>query len=132
MKTQIDINCPDFYSNSLKTNCLKSYGKQNYQCKDCRHQFIDDHATTYQICYFKIEYKIGLITARSYGVRYVAAITSVNIGKVLGTSKDELLERRVASVKRSKITLRRLIWCPFISITAFSNSIILFETSPYF
>ncbi|MGP9596097.1 transposase-like zinc-binding domain-containing protein, partial [Psychrobacter sp. AOP29-E1-4] len=36
MKTQIDISCPDCHSHSLKKNGIKSYGKQNYQCKDCK------------------------------------------------------------------------------------------------
>ena len=35
--------------------CPKSYGKQNYQCKDCRRQFIGDHALTYHGCHSKIE-----------------------------------------------------------------------------
>ncbi|MBD7946968.1 IS1 family transposase [Psychrobacter sp. Sa4CVA2] len=48
MKTQIEINCPDCHSSSLKKNGIKSYGKQNYQCKDCKRQFIGDHALTYK------------------------------------------------------------------------------------
>ncbi|MGP5416049.1 IS1/IS1595 family N-terminal zinc-binding domain-containing protein, partial [Psychrobacter faecalis] len=43
MKTQIDISCPDCHSNSFSINGKKSYGKQNYQCKDCKRQFIGDH-----------------------------------------------------------------------------------------
>ncbi|MGP9517282.1 MULTISPECIES: IS1/IS1595 family N-terminal zinc-binding domain-containing protein, partial [unclassified Psychrobacter] len=46
MKTQIDIICPDCHSSSLKKNGIKSYGKQNYQCKNCKRQFIGDHALT--------------------------------------------------------------------------------------
>ncbi|WP_162270466.1 IS1 family transposase, partial [Acinetobacter gandensis] len=54
MKTQIQINCPDCHSPSLKKNGKKSYGKQNYQCKDCKRQFIGDHALTYNGCHSRI------------------------------------------------------------------------------
>ena len=87
MKTQIQINCPDCLSHSLslKKNGIKSYGKQNYQCKDCKRQFIDDHALNYQGCYSQIEDILRLMTARGCGVRDIAIITSVSIGKVLST-----------------------------------------------
>ena len=85
MKTQIQINCPDCHSLSLKKNGIKSYGKQNYQCKDCKRQFIDDHALSYQGCYSQIEDILRLMTARGCGVRDIAIITSVSIGKVLST-----------------------------------------------
>ena len=81
MKTQIEINCPD--CPSLKKNGIKSYGKQNYQCKDCKRQFIGDHALTYQGCHSQIEDKIGLMTVRGCGVRDKAVMASVSIGKVL-------------------------------------------------
>ncbi|WP_455237854.1 IS1 family transposase [Psychrobacter jeotgali] len=64
---------------------MKSYGKQNYQCKDCKRQFIGDHALTYQGCHSKIEEKIRLMTVRGCGVRDIALIASVSIGKVLST-----------------------------------------------
>lgn len=76
MKTQIQINCPDCHSLSLKKNGIKSYGKQNYQCKDCKRQFIGDHALSYQGCHSQIEDIIRLMTARGCGV---------SIGKVLST-----------------------------------------------
>ena len=87
MKTQIQINCPDCLSHSLslKKNGIKSYGKQNYQCKDCKRQFIDDHVLNYQGCYSQIEDILRLMTARGCGVRDIAIITSVSIGKVLST-----------------------------------------------
>ena len=85
MKTQIDINCPDCHSPSLKKNGIKSYGKQNYQCKDCQRQFIGDHALTYNGCHSKIEDLIRLMTVRGCGVRDIAFMASVSIGKVLST-----------------------------------------------
>ena len=85
MKTQIDINCPDCHSPSLKKNGKKSYGKQNYQCKACKRQFIGDHALTYNGCHSRIEDKIRLMTVRGCGIRDIAIIASVSIGKVLST-----------------------------------------------
>jgi IS1 family transposase/transposase-like protein len=90
MKTQIDINCPDCHSPSLKKNGIKSYGKQNYQCKACKRQFIGDHAITYQGCHSQIEHKIRLMTVRGCGVRDIATITSVSIGKVLSTISSSI------------------------------------------
>jgi len=85
MKTQIDISCPDCHSPSLKKNGIKSYGKQNYQCKDCKRQFIGDHALTYQGCHSQIEDKIRLMTVHGCGVKDIAVMASVSIGKVLST-----------------------------------------------
>ena len=85
MKTQIDINCPDCHSPSLKKNGIKSYGKQNYQCKDCKRQFIGDHALTYNGCHSHIEDKIRLMTVHGCGVRDIAVIAKVSMGKVLST-----------------------------------------------
>ena len=85
MKTQIEISCPDCHSSSLKKNGKKSYGKQNYQCKDCKRQFIGDHALTYNGCHSRIEDKIRLMTVRGCGIRDIAIIASVSIGKVLST-----------------------------------------------
>ena len=85
MKTQIDINCPNCHNPSLKKNGIKSYGKQNYQCKDCKRQFIGDYALTYHGCHSQIKDKIRLMTVRGCGVRDIAIITSVSIGKVLST-----------------------------------------------
>ncbi|WP_318779338.1 IS1 family transposase, partial [Psychrobacter sp. FME6] len=81
----MDISCPDCHSPSLKKNGIKSYGKQNYQCKDCKRQFIGDHALTYKGCHSKIEDIIRLMTVRGCGVRDIAIIASVSIGKVLST-----------------------------------------------
>ena len=83
MKTQIQINCPN--CPSLSINGIKSYGKQNYQCKDCKRQFIGDHALPYHGCYSKIEGSIRLMTVRGRGVRDIAVIASVSTGKVLST-----------------------------------------------
>ncbi|WP_426222715.1 IS1 family transposase [Psychrobacter sp. DWR1-2-3] len=85
MKIQIQINCPDCHSLSLKKNGKKANGKQNYQCKDCKRQFIGDHALTYNGCHSKIEDIIRLMTVHGCGVRDIAVMASVSIGKVLST-----------------------------------------------
>ncbi|WP_156508562.1 IS1 family transposase, partial [Psychrobacter sp. SHUES1] len=85
MKTQIQINCPDCHSPSFSIHGKKSYGKQNYQCKDCKRQFIGDHAVTYNGCHSRIEDLIRLMTVRGCGVRDIAVIAKVSIGKVLST-----------------------------------------------
>jgi DNA-directed RNA polymerase subunit RPC12/RpoP len=44
MQITIEIKCPTCLSDSIKKNGIKVDGKQNYQCKDCKRQFIGDHA----------------------------------------------------------------------------------------
>ncbi len=85
MKTQIDISCSDCHSPSFSIYGIKSYGKQNYQCKDCKRQFISNHALTYHGCHSKIEDIIRLMTVRGCGVSDIAIIALVSIGKVLRT-----------------------------------------------
>ena len=98
MKTQIDISCPDCHSPSFSINGIKSYGKQNYQCKDCKRQFIGDHALTYNGCHSKVEELIRLMTVRGCGVRDIAVMASVSIGKVLSTIGASVY--RIAPKKR--------------------------------
>ncbi|WP_374296010.1 IS1 family transposase, partial [Acinetobacter sp.] len=44
MRITLEIKCPACLSDSIKKNGTKVDGKQNYQCKICRRQFIGDHA----------------------------------------------------------------------------------------
>ena len=44
MRITLEIKCPTCLSDSIKKNGIKVDGKQNYQCKDCKRQFIGDHA----------------------------------------------------------------------------------------
>ena len=85
MKTQIEIRCPDCRSQSVKKNGRKIYGKQNYQCKACLRQFIGDHALDYKGCHSQIDQEILIMLVRGCGIRDVAEIASVSIGKVLST-----------------------------------------------
>ena len=42
MQITLEIKCPTCLSDSIKKNGIKVDGKQNYQCKDCKRQFIGD------------------------------------------------------------------------------------------
>ena len=85
MKIPIDINCHDCHSPSFSMNGLKSYDKRNYQYKACKRQFIGDHSIIYQGCHSQIEHKICLMPVRGCGVRDIATITLISIGKILST-----------------------------------------------
>ncbi len=85
MKTLIKITCPSCPSDSIKKNGKKSYGKQNYQCKDCKRQFIGDHALTYKSCHSKITQKICTMIARGCSIRDIVAIEGISSQKVLTT-----------------------------------------------
>ena len=58
MQINLEIKCPTCLSDSIKKNGCKVDGKQNYQCKDCKRQFIGDHALSYQGCNSGISSKI--------------------------------------------------------------------------
>ncbi|KAF7277628.1 hypothetical protein GWI33_002957, partial [Rhynchophorus ferrugineus] len=70
---------------SIKKNGKKVDGKQNYQCKNCKRQFIGDHALTYQGCHSGIPTKILHLMVRGSGVRDIATVERVSMGKVLRT-----------------------------------------------
>ncbi|MDR3338434.1 MAG: hypothetical protein LBT16_14660 [Treponema sp.] len=48
MSITIQLYCPHCHSMSIKKNGKKRNGKQNYRCKDCGHQFIDERELTYK------------------------------------------------------------------------------------
>jgi len=66
-------------------NGKKTYKAQNYRCKDCGRQFIADSDRTYKgtIAWFFGAIKRALV--RGCGIRDVAVILEVSIGKVLKT-----------------------------------------------
>ena len=66
-------------------NGKKTYKAQNYLCKDCGRQFIADSDRTYKgtIAWFFGAIKRALV--RGCGIRDVAVILEVSIGKVLKT-----------------------------------------------
>ena len=85
MQITLQIKCPTCQSDSIKKNGIKLYGKQNYQCKICKRQFIGDHALSYQGCHSGIKSKILHLMVRGSGVRDIAKVERVSIGKVLRT-----------------------------------------------
>lgn len=64
---------------------INPYGKQNYQCKNCKRQFIGDHALSYRGCHSGITNKILHLMVRGGGVRDIAETERISIDKVLRT-----------------------------------------------
>ena len=85
MRITLEIKCPTCLSESIKKNGIKVDGKQNYQCKDCKRQFIGDHALSYQGCNSGITRKILQLMVRGSGIRDIAEVERISIGKVLRT-----------------------------------------------
>jgi transposase-like protein len=83
MKIKITLYCPQCQGAKIKKNGKKSYGKQNYFCRECGHQFIGDHALSYRGCHSGLTHKILKMLVRGVGIRDVAEIEGVSIRKVL-------------------------------------------------
>ena len=94
MRITLEIKCPACLSDSIKKNGTKVDGKQNYQCKICRRQFIGDHALSYQGCHSGIKTKILHLMVRGSGVRDIAEIERLSIGKVLQTLSQSKYQLR--------------------------------------
>ena len=92
-------------------NGKKTYKVQNYLCKECGRQFIADSDRTYKgtIAWFFGAIKRALV--RGCGIRDVAVILEVSIGKVLETFvAAALLERmgyKVLPSAKATTTLSR-------------------------
>jgi IS1 family transposase/transposase-like protein len=83
MIIQITLYCPSCQSAKVKKNGNKSYGKQNYFCKNCSRQFIGDHALSYKGWHSELIHKILLMLVRGLGIRDVAEIERISVKKVL-------------------------------------------------
>jgi transposase-like protein/Fe2+ transport system protein FeoA len=83
MKIKITLYCPDCQSTKIKKNGKKSYGKQNYLCKECGKQFIGDHALNCKGCHSGLIRKILLIPVRGICIRDISVIEQISIKKVL-------------------------------------------------
>ena len=81
MKIEITLNCPCCSSSNIVKNGVKSYGKQNYLCKECRLQFIGDHALTYKGCSSVINKRILKMLTRGVGIRDIADIEQISVKK---------------------------------------------------
>ena len=85
MQITITLHCPNCHSANIKKNGKKSSAKQNYYCKECRRQFIGDHALTYKGWHSDLIHKILLMLVRGIGIRDIAEIEKISIKKVLST-----------------------------------------------
>ena len=83
MKTTITMKCPKCGSANIVRNGKKAYKPQNYLCKDCGRQFIAEHDRTYNGTKAGVEATIIRALVRGCGIRDVAAILLVSIGKIL-------------------------------------------------
>ncbi|STZ07608.1 Transposase and inactivated derivatives [Moraxella caprae] len=83
MKTTITITCPSCLCHSIKKNGVKSYGKQNYFCKNCHRQFVQQSELSYKGCYLHIDNKIRLMLARGCSIADIVVIEQVSKAKVL-------------------------------------------------
>jgi len=77
MHITLYIKCPACLSDNIKKNGFKSYGKQNYKCKDCKPQFIGDHALTYQGCHSQKDSKIRHLMGRGSGIKDIACVEKI-------------------------------------------------------
>jgi IS1 family transposase/transposase-like protein len=83
MKSTITVKCPKCGSTNVVRNGKKAYKPQNYLCKDCGRQFIAEHDRTYKGTKAEINNAIVRALVRGCGIRDVAFILRVSIGKVL-------------------------------------------------
>ena len=74
------LNCQ---STKIVKSGKKSYGKQNYLCKDCHRQFIGYHNLPYKSCLSIIYQNILILLVRGVGIRDIAEIGRVSAKKVL-------------------------------------------------
>lgn len=105
MKTTIDVICPTCGGNHIVRNGKKSYKPQNYLCKDCGRQFIAEHDRTYNGTTAGIEDIIKRALVRGCGIRDIAVILLVSIGKVLSilaNSRYELKPKKTHYTRLEK------------------------------
>ena len=87
MKTEITLYCPCCKGTNIRKNGTKSYGKQNYLCKDCHRQFVGDHNLTYRGCHSQADKNIWKMTVRRCGIRDICAITGYSRDKIQAALK---------------------------------------------
>ena len=83
MKITITIKCPKCESVNVVFNGKKAYKPQNYLCKNCGRQFIAEHDRIYKGTKIGIDETIKRALVRGCGIRDIAAIFLISIGKVL-------------------------------------------------
>ena len=80
---QIPIQCPCCQGTNIKKNGFSRNQKQKYLCKDCRRNFIGDHALTYKGCHSQIKQRVLHMLAEHCGIRHITRLEKISCGKVL-------------------------------------------------
>lgn len=74
MLITIKLHYPNCRTTKVVKKRKKSHGKQNYLCKDCHHQFIDDHSLAWKGGTNDLPKKMMFLVRGNSGVRYIAEI----------------------------------------------------------
>jgi IS1 family transposase/transposase-like protein len=96
MTIKIELNCPHCHSPNIVRNGKKSNGPQNYLCKACGKQFINDSERTYLGTIFDIVNMIKIMLVRGVGIRDISVILKISVTKVLKTLKSSKYEIKPA------------------------------------
>jgi len=79
------LTCPQCLGTRIVRNGKKANGSQNYLCKDCKKQFISDSERTYKGTITGITDLIKRAMVRGSGIRDIAFVFMISIGKILKT-----------------------------------------------
>ena len=85
MLNKIIPKCPHCHNQTIVKNGKKYNGPQNYLCKVCRKQFINDHERVYFGSVSWITSMIKIMLVRGVGIRDISVILKISIKKVLKT-----------------------------------------------
>ena len=83
MEVKITLYCPRCSETNIVKNGRKTNRKQNYLCNSCNRQFLAPWDLSYPGCFPGLTSKIELMLVRGVGIRDIAKIERVSIGKVL-------------------------------------------------
>ena len=86
---KIEVICPGCKSSAIIKNGKKSKTThQNYRCKTCSRQFILDKDKVYEGSKQGVFHKIKRMLSRGCGVKDIAVIEQISIGRVLSVIKQ--------------------------------------------
>jgi len=85
MLNKIITKCPNCHNHTVVKNGIKYNGPQNYRCKTCGKQFINDNERTYLGSISWITSMIKIMLVRGIGIRDISTILNISIKKVLKT-----------------------------------------------
>jgi insertion element IS1 protein InsB len=96
MLTTIELKCPHCHSPKIVRNGKKSNRTQNYLCKACGKQFINDLERTYRGTLSYIINMIKLMLVRGVGIRDISVALKISVKKVLKTLTSSKCEIKPA------------------------------------